>query len=259
MNTSTPIILAAFGTTSRALNTYSVIDAAVKRAFPDHPIRWAYTSRIVRSHMKKKHRVNMKDPLQVLDELAGQGHGWAVVQSMHLICGHEFYRLLDEVKQSAVRTSMGLPLLTSPDDYQDLTAAILENGLTGNGTATVLIGHGTDHPAWTAYPALQQLIQVSGANIHVATVEGASTMERTVVEVIRSGARCVHLKPLMLVAGVHLLEDIAGDEESWKRAFLDAGLEVTVEERGLGKHPAVVDIFVKHIRDALAIIPERLV
>lgn len=254
---STPIVLAAFGTTSRALNTYSFIDAAVKRAFPDHPVRWAYTSRMVRSHMKKKHRANMKDPLQVLDELAGQGHCWAVVQSMHLICGHEFYRLLDEVRDSRVRTSMGLPLLTSPVDYQQITAAILGNGLPDNGTATVLVGHGTDHPAWTAYPALQQIIQVSRANIHVATVEGESAMEETIANVMRSGATHVHLVPLMLVAGVHLQEDIAGDEDSWKKAFLDAGLQVTVEENGLGKHPAVVDIFIKHIRDALSIIPEQ--
>jgi sirohydrochlorin cobaltochelatase len=259
MNTNIPIVLAAFGTTSRAMDTYSGIDTAVKGAFPGHPVRWAYTSRMVRSHMKKKHRANMKNPLQVLDELAAQGHAWAVVQSMHFICGHEFYRLVDEVKESSVRTSMGLPLLTSPGDYQTLATAILGNGIAGTGTASVLVGHGTDHPAWTAYPALQRILQVSGANVHVATVEGESAMQDTVTEVVRSGADRVHLVPLMLVAGVHLQEDIAGDEDSWKRAFMDAGLNVTVEENGLGKHPAVVDIFLKHIRDALAIIPERLV
>ena len=257
MQKNTPIVLAAFGTTSRALDTYSFIDTAVKNAFPDHPVRWAYTSRMVRSHMKKKHQANMKDPVQVLDELSGQGYGWAVVQSMHLICGHEFYRLLDEVRESRLRTSMGLPLLTSPVDYRQLTDAILGNGLAGDGTATVLIGHGTDHPAWTAYPALQQIIQVSGVNIHVATVEGESAMEQTVDRVMQTGVKHVHLVPLMLVAGVHLQEDIAGDEDSWKQAFLDAGCKVTVKENGLGKHPAVVDIFVRHIHDALAIIPEQ--
>lgn len=257
MHKNTPIVLAAFGTTSRALDTYSFIDTAVKNAFPDHPVRWAYTSRMVRSHMKKKHRANMKDPVQVLDELAGQGHYWAVVQSMHLICGHEFYRLIDEVRQSNVRTSMGLPLLTSPVDYQLLTDAILANGLAGNDTATVLIGHGTDHPSWTAYPALQQIVQVSGANIHVATVEGESAMEETIESVAQTGVKHVHLVPLMLVAGVHLQEDIAGDEDSWKQAFLDAGLNVTIKENGLGKHPAVVDMFIKHIYDALAIIPAQ--
>ena len=258
MNANTPIVLAAFGTTSRALDTYSHIDAIVRQTFANHPVRWAYTSRMVRSHMKKSHQANMKDPLQVLDELAAQGHAWAVVQSLHLISGHEFYRLLDQVRESAVRTSMGLPLLTSPADYRRLADAILANGIPGNDAATVLVGHGTDHPAWAVYPALEQIIQKAGANIHVATVEGESTMQETIDAVVRTGARRVHLVPLMLVAGVHLQEDIAGDEDSWKSAFQDAGLSVTVEESGLGKHSGVVDIFIDHIRDALAIIPENL-
>lgn len=255
MNTNTPIVMAAFGTTSQALNTYSFIDTAVKRAFPGHPVRWAYTSRMVRSHMKKKHRANMKNPLQVLAELGAQGHRWAVVQSVHIICGHEFYRLVEEVQESPVRSSMGLPLLTSPGDYQDLCAAILENSVPGNGSSSVLIGHGTDHPAWTAYPALEQMLRISGANVHVATVEGESSMEQTIDAVLSTGATHVHLIPLMLVAGVHVKEDIAGEEDSWKQAFLDAGLKVTVEETGLGQQPAVVDVFLDHIRDALAIIP----
>lgn len=255
MNSGIPIVLSAFGTTSRALDTYSYIDTIVKKAFPNHSVRWAYTSRMVRSHMKKKRGVNMKDPLQVLDQLAREGYGWAVVQSVHMIWGHEFYRLLEEVKESTVRTSMGLPLLTSPGDYEQLANAILESCNQDNGSATVLVGHGTDHPSWTAYPALQQILQNSGTNVHVATVEGESDMRKTVESVVRTGANHVHLMPLMLVAGVHLQEDIAGDEDSWKQAFMDVGLSVTVEEKGLGKHAFVVEMIIKHIREALAIIP----
>ena len=257
MNSGIPIVLSAFGTTSRALDTYSYIDAIVKKTFPDHPVRWAYTSRMVRSHMKKNRGVNMKDPLQVLNRLGEEGHKWAVVQSVHMIWGHEFYRLLEEVKGSTVRTSMGLPLLTSPGDYEQLANAILESSNQDNGSATVLVGHGTDHPSWTAYPALQQILRTSGANLHVATVEGESDMRQTIESVVRTGARHVRLVPLMLVAGVHLQEDIAGDEDSWKQAFLEAGLSVTVEENGLGKHAFVVEMFVEHIKEALAIIPDE--
>lgn len=258
MNQPTPIVLAAFGTTSRAMDTYGVIDTAVKAAFPTHPVKWAYTSRMVRSHMGKHHRAKMKNPLQVLDELGEQGYPWAVVQSLHMICGHEFCRLVDEVRESTVRASFGLPLLTDPADYREVAAILLDNQAFGNGTAAVLVGHGTDHPAWTAYPALGQMVAAEGANVHLATVEGEAAMAQTVAAVIQSGARQVHLVPLMLVAGVHVEEDIAGDADSWKRAFLDAGMQVTVEKNGLGKQPAVVDIFLKHIRAALAIIPESL-
>lgn len=257
MNRPIPIVLAAFGTTSRAMETYGVIDAAVKAAFPAHPVQWAYTSRMVRSHLGKHQQVEMKNPGQVLDELGKQGYPWAVVQSLHMICGHEFCRLVDEVREGPVRVSMGLPLLTAPADYQEVASILLINQALGNGTATVLVGHGTDHPAWTAYPALGQMVAASGANVHMATVEGGAAMARTVAAVIQSGARQVHLVPLMLVAGVHVEEDIAGDADSWKRAFSDAGMRVTIEKNGLGQRPAIVDIFVRHIRAALAIIPEH--
>lgn len=257
MKNGIPIVLAAFGTTSRALDTYSYMDGIVKKSFPDHPVRWAYTSRMVRSDMLKKHGANMKNPLQVLDRLNREGQRWAVVQSVHMIWGHEFYRLQDEIRTGTVRTSMGLPLLTSPEDFRQLSETILVNHDSESDTATVLVGHGTDHPAWTAYPALQQILQASGANVHVATVEGETDMQQTVDSIVRTGARKVHLVPLMLVAGVHLQEDIAGEEDSWKQAFLEAGIEVSVEKNGLGKQPAVVDIFVQHIRDALAIVPKQ--
>jgi sirohydrochlorin cobaltochelatase len=258
MSHCTPIVLAAFGTTSRAMDTYSHIDRAVKAAFPEHPVRWAYTSRMVCSHMNTKRRANMKTPQQVLAELKEQGHSWAVLQSLHLIWGHEFFRLVDAVKESAVRTSMGLPLLTSPEDYRAVAAAILSGRPMENDSATVLVGHGTDHPAWSAYPALAEMLRSTVANIHVATVEGESEMAKTVDAVARSGVKRVHLMPLMLVAGVHLQEDIAGEEDSWKQAFEEAGLAVSVDVRGMGKNLDIVDVFIRHIKDALAIIPDKV-
>ena len=258
MTNHTPIVLAAFGTSSWAMDTYRMMGAAVKAAFPLHHVVWAYTSRIIRSQMRKHGHADLKSPAQVLAELGQTGHEWAVVQSLHLICGHEFYRLVDEVNDSAIRTSMGLPLLTAPEDYRDVAAAILATHPNVGGTAVVLVGHGTDHPAWTAYPALAQVIGAAGGtHVYMVTIEGASSMEETVAAVLRSGARHVHLIPLMLVAGVHLQEDIAGDDGSWKQAFLTAGLSVTVETTGLGRHPAVIDIFLRHIRDALATVPDR--
>ena len=258
MTNHTPIVLAAFGTSSWSMDTYRMMGTAVQAAFPHHPVVWAYTSRIVRAQMRKHGHTDLKSPGQVLAELGQAGLRWAVVQSLHLICGHEFYRLVDEVNDSAIRTSMGLPLLTAPEDYREVAAAILATHPDVSGTAVVLVGHGTDHPAWTAYPALAQIIGAAGGtHVHMATIEGASSMDETVADVLRSGVRHVLLIPLMLVAGVHLQEDIAGDDGSWKQAFLEAGLSVTVGSKGLGRHPAVIDIFIRHIRDALATIPDR--
>lgn len=235
------------------MDTYSFIDSAVKAAFYGHPIKWAYTSRMVRNHMKKKRNLNMKTPQKVLEELHGQGHEWAVVQSLHMICAHEFYRLVEDVKDSPVRTGMGLPLLTSVDDYRRVAATIMQRAASNDGTATVLIGHGTDHPAWSAYPALASMF-ADNDNIFVDTVEGESDRRQTISQVILNGFERVRLIPLMLVAGVHLQEDIAGEEDSWKSAFEHKGISVSVDTDGLGKNPAIVEIFIRHIREALEII-----
>jgi len=254
MTLKTPIVLCAFGTTTRAMHTYSPIDRAVKAAFPEHPVKWAYTSNMVRARMKKTRNLNLKTPREVLEDLHGQDHDWAVVQSLHMICGHEFYRLVEAAKESPMRTSMGLPLLTALDDYRQVSAVMLQHAPSDNATATVWIGHGTDHPAWSAYPALAHLIAENRNDIFVGTVEGALEKEQTISKVICGGFKHVHLVPLMLVAGTHLQEDIAGEEDSWKSAFELRGIRVSIDSNGLGQNETVLEIIIRHIREALEII-----
>ena len=91
-----PIVLVGFGTTTAAVDTYSFIGSRIKGAFPDHTIRWAYSSRMVRDFSRQRNNIDLKSPRQVLCDLAKEGHTWAIVQSIHLLCGHEFYRLVEE-------------------------------------------------------------------------------------------------------------------------------------------------------------------
>ena len=252
-----PIILAAFGTTSRALATYEHMDPIFKARFPGHEIRWAYSSRMVRDWLKRDKGIDLPNPGQVLADLATAGHPWAVVQSLHLICGHEFYRLTQEAATSPVRTAMGLPLLTAPEDYLAVAKALGEKRPTDNAEAIVMVGHGTDHPAWTAYTALQQvLMQQNQPAIRVGVVEdGFPDRDEIVKQIHRAGYRRVRLVPFMLVAGVHFQEDLAGPEDSWKTVFEKEGLSVSLDNTGIGYHDAITGIFCDHIRAALDIIP----
>ena len=93
----TPIVLTAFGTTSSALKTYDFMDNLIREVFPGHEILWAFSSRMVRDRLKQKRKFEARHPHEVLKDLYEQGHVWAVVQSIHLLCGHEFYRMLEEV------------------------------------------------------------------------------------------------------------------------------------------------------------------
>ena len=257
----TPIVLAAFGTTSRALATYERMNLIFKAQFPGHDIRWAYSSRMVRNRLKRDKGIDLHPPGRVLADLAAAGHCWAVVQSLHLICGHEFYRLSQEAAASPLRIALGLPLLTAPEDYLAVADALEKTVTTANDEAVVLVGHGTDHPAWTAYAALHQvLIQRHQMGVQVGVVEdGFPERGEIVARIHRFGYRRVRLIPFMLVAGVHFREDMAGPGDSWKSAFEKKGISVSLENTGLGDHDDVTGIFCEHTRSALDVIPMQTV
>ena len=187
-----------------------------------------------------------------------RGHGWAVVQSLHLMCGHEFYRLVSEAASTPVRTAMGLPLLCEPADYEKVADLLLGSHAKSDDAGIVLVGHGTDHPCWTAYPALQHVLrEKSGQPIFIGVVEGDYPDRARVIHAVKaSGFRRVRLIPLMLVAGVHFLEDLTGPEDSWKSTFEAEGITVSAIAKGLGFDEGIVRIFCDHIQAALDTIPQ---
>ena len=251
-----PIVMVAFGTTSRARATYRFIDRAVRQRFPENEIYWAYSSRMVTARAKHRQNVEVENPHQVMAKLAREGHDWAVVQSLHLICGHEFYRLVDEVSDGPVRVSMGLPLLTEFQDYTDMAHVLSAAHPIADDEALVMVGHGTDHPIWTAYIALHDVCRETyGSRVFCGVVEGHPAMEDVVEKVAAEGYRRVRLVPFMLVAGVHFHEDLAGGEDSWRTAFEARGMAVDLESRGLGHVDGTIDIFVRHIREGLDAVP----
>jgi sirohydrochlorin cobaltochelatase len=127
---------------------------------------------MVKERLKQRQNIIQHHPHQMLEILARQGHPWAVVQSLHLICAHEFYRLVTEVEDCGIRTSIGLPLLNSVEDYEAVVRSLAPLVEKNENEALVLVGHGTDHPSWSSYPALQFMLkQTYGARIHLGVVE----------------------------------------------------------------------------------------
>ncbi len=252
-----PIIVAAFGTTSQARAVYDRVDARLRQHFADHEIHWAFTSRIVRRHLKT-HRIATRSPAEVLAGLAAQGHRWAVVQSLTMICGHEFYRLVSEVQHPTCRVSVGHSLLCSPHDHHAAALALAPVLTRDESEAVVLVGHGTDHCAWTTYPAFyQRLGQMYGQRVFGGMIEeGWPDRDNIIGKIVDAGFHRVRLVPFMLVAGVHFQEDLAGPEDSWKTALEAQGIQVVLESESLGPRLPIIDIFAEHIRSALEVIPE---
>ncbi|MDR3630404.1 MAG: sirohydrochlorin cobaltochelatase [Desulfocapsaceae bacterium] len=252
-----PIVMAAFGTTSRARETYTAIDTQVRDAFPGQEIHWAFSSRLVKGLMQAKRDQSIKHPHQILRQLQAQGHDWAVVQSVHLLGGHEFFRLLQEVQDETIRTSIGMPLLTSPDDYLRCATCLAPMIDSHPDKAILLVGHGTDHPAWTAYPALEQTLRkLFGDRIFVGAVEKFPPSDGLIAEIAAAGFREALLVPFLLVAGNHYRQDLMGKEAaSWISRLREAGIAFEVIPDGIGRLPCIGEILCDHIREALEVIP----
>lgn len=256
LKNSIPIILTAFGTTARAFSTYDQMDKIFRQRFPEHQIHWAYSSRMVKHAMKKKKKLNLKDPVETARSLAEKGHEWVVIQSLHLIGGHEFDRLVTERDQVNIRSAMGLPLLTSHTDYAAVAKALSPVIPQDKDQAVILVGHGTDHPAWTAYPALEFILrQHYGQRLFLGVVEEYPGMDHTLERIKAAGFTKVWLVPFMLVAGVHFAEDLTCEEDSWQKTFEQNGIEVHVVDHGIGRIDGITRIFCDHISDALDVIP----
>ena len=252
-----PIVLTAFGTTTRARQRYALFEERLRFAFPGHKLYWTFSSRQVRHFAKQRHGREHLGPVEVLQALHKKGYEWAVVQSLHLMAGHEFYRLVEEVQSSPLRTAMGLPLLYTPEDHQALAATLTAAwGDLEPDEAVVLVGHGTDHASWTTYLALQHFFTGRLPNpVFVGVLQGYPDRDEVLAALTASGARRVRLVPLMLVAGVHVQEDLAGNEDSWCQALTAAGLTVTLDNQGLLDYSGVFEMFQDHIAMALDAIP----
>ena len=250
-----PILLTAFGTTARAFSTYEKMDRVFKQRFPHHPLHWAYSSRMVKNAMAKKKK-RLKDPFKLAQDLADNGHPWVVIQSLHLICGHEFDRLVTERDRVNIRSTMGLPLLTSARDYANTAKTLAPLFPADKDQAIILVGHGTDHPAWTTYPAFESILrQQYGQRLFLGVVEGYPGMDHTLERIKTAGFKRVCLIPFMLVAGVHFKEDLTCEEDSWQKTFERNGIQVQVVDHGIGHIDGITEIFCDHISDALDVIP----
>jgi len=181
-----------------------------------------------------------------------------VIQPTHVMNGAEYDDVMAEIAPYADQFegfAVGAPLLTSVEDYEAVTEALLaENEYAGSeDTAIVYMGHGTHHFANATYSQAQLVMQAAGyENAFVGTVEGFPDLENVMANVTAYGAEKVVLYPFMVVAGDHASNDMAGDEEdSWKTAFANAGFEVECVLEGLGQNAGVQAVYVEHVQAAM--------
>lgn len=253
------LLVISFGTSyndSRRL-TIGAIENALEEAFPDYTVRRGFTSDIIIDHVMRRDGVQIDNVTAALDRAVDNGVKELFIQPTHLMNGLEYNDLVNEAAQYAdafERMTIGEPLLTSDADFEKVADAITSwtADYDDGETAIVFMGHGTEADSNEVYPKMQEVLTEKGyANYYIGTVEATPSLKDVLAAVQAGTYKRVVLEPLMVVAGDHANNDMAGDEESWKSAFTDAGYEVECVVRGLGENPDIQQLYVEHVREAL--------
>ena len=253
------ILLVAFGSSEPSARvSFENIDKKTRAAYSGIPIRWAYTSHIIRKKLAKQGK-HLDSPEVALAKMQDEGFTHVAVQSLHTIGGAEYHDLRRTVSAFKMmggfqRIILGYPLLATQEDMQRTVNAILSTipSERQKSDAVVFMGHGTHHPSNAFYAALMFQLQQEDPNIFVGTVEGYPEVDLIKKLLLKKGIRKAYLMPFMSVAGDHAKNDMASDEEdSWKSILTRAGLQCVPILRGTAEYDDFVAIWVDHIRGPL--------
>ena len=274
------LLVVSFGTSfndSRVADIKSIEDA-LQEANPDWSVRRAFTAQIIINHIQARDGEKIDNMEQALERAIANGVKQLVVQPTHLMHGAEYDEMcaaIDKVRDKFESVEIAEPMLGEVGSDATVinadkeavakavvAAALSESGYESTaaakeaGVAYVLMGHGTAHVAKVTYSQMAaQMDKLGYENVFIGTVEGEpedTSCEAVIAAVKEAGYTTVVLRPLMVVAGDHANNDMAGaDEDSWKTMFEAAGLTVNCQISGLGRIADVQALYVAHTKAAI--------
>jgi len=274
------LLVVSFGTSfndSRVADIKGIEDA-LQEANPDWSVRRAFTAQIIINHIQARDGEKIDNMTQALDRAVANGVKNLVVQPTHLMHGAEYDEMceaLEQYKDKFESVAIAEPMLGEVGSDATVinadkeavakaitAAAVADSGFESvdaakeAGTAFVFMGHGTAHVAKVTYSQMQaQMQQLGYENVFIGTVEGEpeETSCEAVIEAVKAaGYTNVILRPLMVVAGDHANNDMAGSEDdSWKTMFEAAGFTVDCQIAGLGEIADVQALYVAHTKAAI--------
>ena len=274
------LLVVSFGTSfndSRVADIKSIEDA-LQAANPDWSVRRAFTAQIIINHIQARDGEKIDNMDQSLERAVANGVKQLVVQPTHLMHGAEYDEMcaaIDKVRDKFESVEIAEPMLGEVGsdaavinaDKEAVAKAVVAAALSESGyestaaakeagVAYVLMGHGTAHVAKVTYSQMAtQMDKLGYENVFIGTVEGEpedTSCEAVIAAVKEAGYTTVVLRPLMVVAGDHANNDMAGaDEDSWKTMFEAAGLTVNCQISGLGRIADVQALYVAHTKAAI--------
>ena len=274
------LLVVSFGTSynDSRVNDIKSIEDALQEAYPDWSVRRAFTAQIIINHIQARDGEKIDNMTQALERAVANGVKNLVVQPTHLMHGAEYDEMcaaIDDYRDNFDAVSIAEPLLGEVGSdasvinadkeavAKAVTAAAVEasgfdslEAAKEAGAAFVFLGHGTAHIARVSYSQMStQMQQLGYENVFIGTVEGEpeeTACESVIEEVRAAGYTTVILRPLMIVAGDHANNDMAGsDDDSWKPMFEDAGFTVDCQIAGLGGIADIQALYIAHTQAAI--------
>ncbi len=259
------LLVISFGTSVAATRprTLQAVEDALRDAFPERRFYRAWTSTVLRRKLEREEGQKVFSSEEALEQMALDGVTDVLVQPTHLLPGEEFRITEEAVRAFAGRFSslkMGRPLLSEEADVASLATALEAAWPMPEGEMLALMGHGSAEMTFPVYTLLEARLKEDGfLRGCVGTVEFDPGIEPVLERVQREKPRRVHLAPLLLVAGDHAVNDMAGDEpDSWKSQIAREGAEPICHLVGLGENEAVRALYVLHARAAAPVNGEAL-
>ncbi|EAY9564645.1 sirohydrochlorin cobaltochelatase [Salmonella enterica] len=252
------LLVVSFGTSYHDTCEKNIVacERDLAASCPDRDLFRAFTSGMIIRKLRQRDGIDIDTPFQALQKLAAQGYQDVAIQSLHIINGDEYEKIVREVQTLRplfTRLTLGVPLLSSHNDYLQLMQALRQQMPSLRHTEKVVfMGHGASHHAFAAYACLDHMMTAQRFPARVGAVESYPEVDILIDSLRDEGVTGVHLMPLMLVAGDHAINDMASDDgDSWKMRFNAAGIPATPWLSGLGENPAIRAMFVAHLRQAL--------
>lgn len=245
------LIAVSFGTSypETRKKTIEAVEEKLAKEYPEFDVFRAFTSNKVIKKIKEQEQMTILTVDQQMQKLIAEGYKEIYVQPLHIIPGSEYSKALHQAmryKDQLKLIKVGKPLLSSMEDYQKIVAWLekLSQDLKTD-EALVLMGHGSQHSAFTVYACLDHMLMEKP--IFICAVESYPKITLLIERLKKSSYKKIKLYPLMLVAGDHATNDMASDEEdSWKSQLEQAGFAVEAYLKGMGEAEEIQQQFVEH-------------
>ncbi len=254
------ILVVSFGTSynDSRRETIGGIEKAIADAYPDWSVRRAFTSQIIIDHVKKRDGVDIDNVETALKRAADNGVKQLVVQPTHLMTGFEYNDLVDELagySDAFESVAVGEPLLISDEAIEEVAKIVHDATVSYDDgkTAICFMGHGTEADSNEVYGKVQKAFDKLGyENYYIGTVEATPSLDDVIAAIDGKGYEKTVLRPLMVVAGDHANNDMAGDDDdSWKSVLTAKGYQVEPVIEGLGQLPEIQQIYVERVESAI--------